>query len=113
MTLISAVMVTQLSAPPRNCTSNKDKQTSESHDKSRENGRWTQLLTQFFSVLFCVPQFATAEVAVTFIKDEFGPQVMRFLKREELLTLVVCIVYLLLGIPHITQVAMKLFETTF
>lgn len=60
-----------------------------------------------------MPQFATAEVAVTFIKDEFGPQVMRFLKREELLTLVVCIVYLLLGIPHITQVAMKLFETTF
>lgn len=74
---------------------------------------WTQLLTQICFVLFCVPQFATAEVAVTFIKDEFGPQVMRFLKREELLTLVVCIVYLLLGIPHITQVAMKLLETTF
>lgn len=58
---------------------------------------------------FSVPQFATAEVAVTFIKDEFGPQVMRLMKREELLTLVVCIVYFLLGIPHITQVAMKLF----
>lgn len=54
--------------------------------------------------VLCVPQFATVEVAITFIKDEFGPQVLRFIKREELLTLAVCIVCFVLGIPHITKV---------
>ena len=51
-----------------------------------------------------MPQFANVEVAVTFIKDEFGPQVLRFLKREELLVLAVCVVGFLLGIPHVTRV---------
>lgn len=54
-------------------------------------------------VLF-VPQFATVEVAITFIKDEFGLEVVRFLKREELLTLAVCIVAFILGIPHVMKV---------
>lgn len=54
--------------------------------------------------VLCVPQFATVEVAITFIKDEFGPQILRFLKREELLTLVMCIVGFILGIPHVTKV---------
>ena len=49
-------------------------------------------------------QFATVEVAVTFIKDEFGPKILRFLKREELLTLAVCAICFLLGIPHVTKV---------
>ena len=49
-------------------------------------------------------QFATVEVAVTFIKDEFGHKIMGFLKREELLTLAVCIICFLLGLPHVTQV---------
>lgn len=51
-----------------------------------------------------VSQFATVEVAITFIKDEFGPKVIRFLKREELLALTVCIVGFILGIPHVTKV---------
>lgn len=51
-----------------------------------------------------MPQFANVEVAVTFIKDEYGPKVMPYLKREEFLSLAVCIVCFLLGIPHITKV---------
>uniref|UniRef100_A0A671WMZ4 Transporter n=1 Tax=Sparus aurata TaxID=8175 RepID=A0A671WMZ4_SPAAU len=71
---------------------------------------WAVLFFFMLLLLGLDSQFATAEVAVTFIKDEFGPQVMRFLKREELLTLVVCIVYLLLGIPHITQGGIYMFQ---
>ncbi|XP_073322135.1 sodium- and chloride-dependent GABA transporter 1 isoform X2 [Pagrus major] len=67
----------------------------------------------FFFMLLCLgldSQFATAEVAVTFIKDEFGPEVLRYLKREELLTLVVCIVFFILGIPHITKGGIYVFQ---
>ncbi|XP_034094102.1 LOW QUALITY PROTEIN: sodium- and chloride-dependent GABA transporter ine [Gymnodraco acuticeps] len=67
----------------------------------------------FFFMLLCLgldSQFATAEVAITFIKDEFGPQVLRFLKREELLTLAVCIVGFALGIPHVTKGGIYVFQ---
>ncbi|TNN51196.1 Sodium- and chloride-dependent GABA transporter ine [Liparis tanakae] len=67
----------------------------------------------FFFMLLCLgldSQFATVEVAITFIKDEFGPQVLRFLKREELLTLVMCIVGFLLGIPHVTKGGIFVFQ---
>ncbi|XP_040011434.1 sodium- and chloride-dependent GABA transporter 1 isoform X2 [Xiphias gladius] len=67
----------------------------------------------FFFMLLCLgldSQFATVEVAVTFIKDEFGPQVLRFLKREELLTLVVCITCFVLGIPDITKGGIYVFQ---
>ncbi|XP_070689408.1 sodium- and chloride-dependent GABA transporter ine isoform X2 [Pempheris klunzingeri] len=67
----------------------------------------------FFFMLLCLgldSQFATVEVAVTFIKDEFGPEVLRFLKREELVTLAVCLVCFVLGIPHITQGGVYVFQ---
>nr|XP_057925838.1 sodium- and chloride-dependent GABA transporter 1 [Doryrhamphus excisus] len=67
----------------------------------------------FFFMLLCLgldSQFATVEVALTFIKDEFGPQVLRFLKREELLALVVCIVSFLLGLPHVTKGGIYVFQ---
>ncbi|XP_032371090.1 sodium- and chloride-dependent GABA transporter 1 isoform X1 [Etheostoma spectabile] len=67
----------------------------------------------FFFMLLCLgldSQFATVEVAITFIKDEFGPQVLRFLKREELLTLAVCIVGFVLGIPHVTKGGIYVFQ---
>ncbi|XP_041793630.1 sodium- and chloride-dependent GABA transporter 1 isoform X2 [Chelmon rostratus] len=67
----------------------------------------------FFFMLLCLgldSQFATVEVAITFIKDEFGPQVLRFIKREELLTLAVCIVCFVLGIPHITKGGIYVFQ---
>lgn len=56
-------------------------------------------------MLRCVlPQFANVEVAVTFLKDEFGVKILRVLKREELLALVACVVGFILGIPHVTKV---------
>ncbi|KAK5871465.1 hypothetical protein PBY51_004347 [Eleginops maclovinus] len=67
----------------------------------------------FFFMLLCLgldSQFATVEVAITFIKDEFGPQVLRFIKREELLTLAVCIVGFTLGIPHVTKGGIYVFQ---
>ncbi|XP_076587827.1 sodium- and chloride-dependent GABA transporter 1 isoform X1 [Chaetodon auriga] len=67
----------------------------------------------FFFMLLCLgldSQFATVEVAITFIKDEFGPQVLRFLKREELLTLLVCMVCFVLGIPHVTKGGIYVFQ---
>ncbi|CAN9513221.1 unnamed protein product [Ophioblennius macclurei] len=71
---------------------------------------WTPL---FFIMLLCLgldSQFATVEVGLTFLKDEFGAKILRFLKREELLTLVVCTVGLLLGLPHITKGGIYVFQ---
>ncbi|XP_061907295.1 sodium- and chloride-dependent GABA transporter 1 [Entelurus aequoreus] len=67
----------------------------------------------FFFMLLCLgldSQFATLEVALTFIKDEFGPQMLRFFKREEVLALVVCIISFLLGIPHVTKGGIYVFQ---
>ncbi|XP_059192763.1 sodium- and chloride-dependent GABA transporter 1 isoform X2 [Centropristis striata] len=67
----------------------------------------------FFFMLLCLgldSQFATVEVAITFIKDEFGPQVLRYLKREELLALAVCVLCFVLGIPHITKGGIYVFQ---
>lgn len=67
----------------------------------------------FFFMLLCLgldSQFGNVEVAITFIKDEFGPQVLRFLKREELLVLAVCTVAFILGIPHVTRGGIYVFQ---
>lgn len=67
----------------------------------------------FFFMLLCLgldSQFATVEVGITFIKDEFGPTLLRFLRRDELITLLVCAVGFLLGIPHITQGGIYVFQ---
>lgn len=52
----------------------------------------------------CPLQFGNVEVVVTFLKDEFGIKILQYLKREELLALVVCITGFVLGIPHVTKV---------
>lgn len=44
------------------------------------------------------------DVAITFIKDEFGHKVLPYLRREELVTLVMCAVGFILGIPYVTKV---------
>ncbi|XP_018524993.1 sodium- and chloride-dependent GABA transporter ine isoform X2 [Lates calcarifer] len=65
----------------------------------------------FFFMLLCLgldSQFATAEVAVTFIKDEFGHKIP-FLKRE-MLALAVCVVCFVLGIPHVTKGGIYVFQ---
>ncbi|XP_029366289.1 sodium- and chloride-dependent GABA transporter 1 [Echeneis naucrates] len=67
----------------------------------------------FFLMLLCLgldSQFATVEVAVTFIKDEFGPKVLHFLRREELLALTVCVTCFVLGFPHITKGGIYVFQ---
>uniref|UniRef100_A0A8C6UV58 Transporter n=1 Tax=Neogobius melanostomus TaxID=47308 RepID=A0A8C6UV58_9GOBI len=67
----------------------------------------------FFIMLLCLgldSQFATVEVAITFLKDEFGTKILPFLKREELLTLVVCLLCFLLGLPHITKGGIYVFQ---
>lgn len=69
--------------------------------------------TLFFFMLLCLgldSQFGTVEVAVTFLKDEFGPKILPYLKREELLVLAVCIVGFVLGIPHITKGGIYVFQ---
>ncbi|XP_038560528.1 sodium- and chloride-dependent GABA transporter ine isoform X1 [Micropterus salmoides] len=67
----------------------------------------------FFFMLLCLgldSQFATVEVAITFIKDEFGPIILHFLKREELLALAVCVLGFILGIPHVTKGGIYVFQ---
>ncbi|KAM4577242.1 sodium- and chloride-dependent GABA transporter ine isoform 1-T1 [Odontesthes bonariensis] len=67
----------------------------------------------FFLMLLCLgldSQFANVEVAVTFLKDEFGAKVLHFLKREELLALAVCIVCFILGLPHVTKGGIYVFQ---
>ncbi|KAM3611571.1 uncharacterized protein V6R79_020686 [Siganus canaliculatus] len=67
----------------------------------------------FFCTLLCLgldSQFATVEVAITYIKDEFGPELLRFVKREELLTLAVCFICFILGIPHVARGGIYVFQ---
>ncbi|XP_017269128.2 sodium- and chloride-dependent GABA transporter ine-like [Kryptolebias marmoratus] len=67
----------------------------------------------FFFMLLCLgldSQFANVEVGITFLKDEFGPRILQFLKREELLVLIVCIACFLLGIPHVTKGGIYVFQ---
>lgn len=74
---------------------------------SSANYQWQQQYQRswgFNHVSSFDPQFANVEVSITFIKDEFGPKVLRYLKREELLTLTVCVVCFILGLPHVTRV---------
>ena len=54
-------------------------------------------------VCVCV-QFASVEVIVTTIQDHFGDAVQKYLRRKEVLVLVVCVVSFLCGLPNITQV---------
>ncbi|XP_030646915.1 sodium- and chloride-dependent GABA transporter ine [Chanos chanos] len=71
---------------------------------------WASL---FFLMLLCLgldSQFAMVEVAITFLLDGFGPKILRVLKRKELLVLAVCTTGFLLGIPHITQGGIYVFQ---
>ncbi|KAM8885256.1 sodium- and chloride-dependent GABA transporter 1 isoform 2-T4 [Spinachia spinachia] len=71
---------------------------------------WAPLFFFMLLLLGLDSQFANVEVAITFIKDQFGPQVLRFLRREELLTLVMCIIGFILGIPHVTKGGIYVFQ---
>ncbi|XP_030214771.1 sodium- and chloride-dependent GABA transporter ine isoform X1 [Gadus morhua] len=67
----------------------------------------------FFLMLLCLgldSQFSMAEVAVTYVVDEFGVKVLRIFKRRELLVLAVCSACFLFGIPHITRGGIYVFQ---
>jgi len=67
----------------------------------------------FFAMLLCLgidSQFATVEVTVTTIKDAYGHWVRKYLKRHEVLVLLVCFVSFLLGIPNITKGGIYFFQ---
>ena len=63
------------------------------------------LLCVYTNMTVCVVfQFASVEVIVTTIQDHFSPQVKKYLKRKEILVVIVCLVSFLCGLPNMTQV---------
>uniref|UniRef100_A0A673Y5W6 Transporter n=1 Tax=Salmo trutta TaxID=8032 RepID=A0A673Y5W6_SALTR len=67
----------------------------------------------FFFMLLCLgldSQFAMVEVMVTSLMDEFGGPLMKFLRHKEMLVLAVCSTAFLLGIPHVMQVGIYVFQ---
>lgn len=67
----------------------------------------------FFFMLVCLgidSQFASVEVIVTTIQDHFSVQVKKYLKRKEILVLVVCIISYLCGLPNVTQGGIYFFQ---
>ena len=49
-------------------------------------------------------QFAVVEVIITSLKDVYGDLIDKYLKRHEILVLLVCLVSLIVGIPYVFQV---------
>ncbi|XP_038676714.1 sodium- and chloride-dependent GABA transporter 1-like isoform X1 [Scyliorhinus canicula] len=71
---------------------------------------WASL---FFFMLLCLgvdSQFAMVDVMVTSLMDAWGKNLLQFLKRKEMVVLVVCFVAFMLGIPNITQGGIYLFQ---
>jgi len=67
----------------------------------------------FFFMLLCLgldSQFATLEVVITTLEDGYSKWIERYLKRHELLVLIVCVISLALGIPHVMQGGMYFFQ---
>lgn len=68
-------------------------------------------LPQFWSVIFFAmlvmlgidSQFAIVEVVITSLKDGYGRQIDKYLKRHEILVLIVCIFSFLCGLPNIFE----------
>lgn len=71
---------------------------------------WAML---FFFMLLCLgldSQFAMVEVMVTSVLDSYSKPVLKYLRRKEFLVLVVCCAAFLLGIPHVMQVGIYVFQ---
>ena len=67
----------------------------------------------FFAMLVCLgidSQFAIVEVVITSLKDGYGKVIDKYIKRHELLVLIVCIVSLLCGLPHMYQGGIYFFQ---
>ena len=50
-------------------------------------------------------QFATLEVVITTLQDAYGKWIKAYLKRHEVLVLLMCFVSFVLGLPHVMQVS--------
>ncbi|XP_065582143.1 sodium- and chloride-dependent GABA transporter ine-like [Artemia franciscana] len=60
----------------------------------------------FFGMLLCLgidSQFATVEVIVTSLKDGYHHLIERYLKRHEVLVLLICFVSFIFGIPNVME----------
>ncbi|XP_037093533.1 sodium- and chloride-dependent GABA transporter ine-like isoform X2 [Pollicipes pollicipes] len=67
----------------------------------------------FFFMLLCLgldSQFATLEVVITTLQDAYGKWIKEYLKRHEVLVLMICLVSCVLGLPHVTQGGMYFFQ---
>lgn len=74
--------------------------------------------SQFFAFFFFLmliflgidSQFAGVEVVVTAIQDQFALQIKKYLKRKELLVLIVCTVSFLAGLPNVMEGGIYFFQ---
>lgn len=67
----------------------------------------------FFFMLLCLgldSEFAMVEVMVTSLIDSYGKPLLKFLRLKELLILAVCCTAFLLGIPHVMQSGIYVFQ---
>ncbi|CAG0880902.1 unnamed protein product [Darwinula stevensoni] len=71
----------------------------------------------FFFMLLCLGldsqveiNFASVEVVVTSITDAYGSLVRRYIKKHELLVLLICILSFLCGLPNVTQGGIYYFQ---
>ncbi|XP_026866102.1 sodium- and chloride-dependent GABA transporter ine isoform X2 [Electrophorus electricus] len=67
----------------------------------------------FFFMLLCLgldSQFAMVEVMITSLLDGYSEPLLSFFRRNELLVLAVCTGMFLLGIPHVMQVGIYVFQ---
>ncbi|KAI8499080.1 hypothetical protein Bbelb_235330 [Branchiostoma belcheri] len=71
---------------------------------------WAILFFIMLLLLGIDSQFCTVEVIITTLYDHFHPFIRKYLKRKEVLVLVVCCVSYLLGLPNITQGGMYFFQ---
>ncbi|XP_066300203.1 sodium- and chloride-dependent GABA transporter 1-like isoform X2 [Branchiostoma lanceolatum] len=71
---------------------------------------WAILFFIMLLLLGIDSQFCTVEVIVTTLYDHFHPLIRKYLKRKEVLVLLVCCVSYLLGLPNIAQGGMYFFQ---
>ena len=65
---------------------------------------WRYYLDTPSYILFFKFQFATVEVMITSLKDGYGDMIEKYLKRHEVLVLLVCLTSFLVVIPYVFKV---------
>ena len=70
--------------------------------KTKLFSRYTIII--WYYILLLKFQFATVEVMITSLKDGYGDIIEKYLKRHEVLVLLVCLTSFLVGIPYVFKV---------